>query len=167
MGNIVLDARFTSQQIARLKDMYPELAEDADLLAGMVSGETQYERVLGKIVDEYLDAVSMRAAIKERQAALRERADRFERKADAMKTLAIALMGAAGDAMARLPEATLSVRAGKPSVVVDDVDDLPQGMFRLERVAIKAAIAAAFEAGEHVPGAHVEPAQPILSVRTN
>jgi hypothetical protein len=65
----------------------------------------------------------------------------------------------------KLPIATLSIIAGRPGVVIDDVRALPQGFTRLEPV--KSAIKQSIENGENVPGAHLEAGPDTVSIRTN
>jgi hypothetical protein len=74
-------------------------------------------------------------------------------------------MTAARQHKVKLPVATLSILAGRPGVVIDDVAALPQGFTRLEPV--KSAIKQSIENGEDVPGAHLEAGPDTVSIRTN
>lgn len=163
---IAIDAAFVAAHIEHLKILYPELAEDAELLASTVEGETDFERVMDRVVDRFLDAMTMKAATAERVDDLVARSARFSRTAEAMRTLAFNMMNAANQPTIRLPVATLSVRAGSTSVVVDDVAELPQGFTKTETTPKKAEIKAALSAGETVPGAHLETGAASLSIRT-
>lgn len=163
---ITVDAAFFMAHIDRLKTAFPELTEDAELLASTIEGETDFERVMERIVDRFLDAMSMKSATVERISDLSARGDRFGRQAEAMKALAFAMMNAAEQPTIRLPVATLSVRAGVASVVVDDIAELPQGFTKTETTPKKAEIKAALAAGETIPGAHLETGASSLSIRT-
>ena len=161
---VVIEASVVRTRIDALKHTFPELEEDAELLASAVEGETDFEAVLEKIVDHFLDAASMKEAIAIRASALRERGERYDRRADAMKALAKELMDAAGQPIVRLPTATLSIREGVNSVNVIDERQLPQGMFT--RVPNKSAIKSAILAGDPIPGAELVKGEPGLSIRT-
>jgi hypothetical protein len=163
---IALDVRVVTGQIERLRMQYPELAEDLELLTDTVEGETDFHKVIEQVTDEYLDAVSMKGAIADRIDGLRQRSDRFDRKADALKGMALNLMEAAGQPKVTLPVATLSIRKGVNSVVVEDLDAIPQGYRRTEVVPLKTEIKKALEAGEAIPGARLEHGPEGLSVRT-
>lgn len=166
MHNLALDVRIVAGQIERLRAQYPELADDLELLAGTVEGETEFIPVLEKVTEEYFDAVTMKGAAADRIDGLKQRVERFDRKADAMRDMALHLMEAAGQPKVILPVATLSIRKGVSSVVVDDVDALPQGFTRTEVVPLKTELKKALEAGESIPGAHLETGPEGLSVRT-
>jgi hypothetical protein len=163
---IAVDAAFTTVHIQRLKEAYPELVEDADLLASTIEGETDFEHVLAAVTDAFLDASGMAEAAYGRADSAKERGDRFKRKADAMKTLAFGMMRAAEQKKVTLPEATISIAKGRTRVVVDDAEALPQGFFRLERVPLKTELADALNDNQAIPGARLEAGEPHLSIRT-
>lgn len=161
---VALDAAYVRRQIDALKVAHPELAEDAELLASTIEGETDFHNVMARVVDAFLDAMEMKSGADQRLEAVRARRDQASRKADAMKALALDLMKTADEPLIRLPEATLSLRPGSESVEVDDLASLPQGMW--ERMALKAEIAKALKDGEAVPGAHLQRGETTLSIRT-
>lgn len=147
-----LDAEAVRLQISVMISQYPILAEDEELLRDMVEGETSLHHVLTRIMDEKFNAEDMTTAIKAREASLKARRERFESKADAMKDLALSLMQAAKMDKVELEEATLSIRKPSKRVEIDDIDQLPQGFFSIERKADKKAIAEAFKENQPVPG---------------
>jgi hypothetical protein len=163
---VKIDAELVRSRIEALKVTYPDLVEDAELLASTVEGETDFHAVLDRVLDAFLDTVSMKASIADRMSALKERGERFDRKAEALKGLAHGMMEAAEQRKIILPQATLSIMAGRKRVVVDDVDALPQGFVKVERVPLKTELAAALNVEESVPGAHLEIGPPTLSIRT-
>jgi hypothetical protein len=163
-SRIVLEANVVRTRIDALKASFPELEEDGELLASAVEGETDFEAVLEKVIEAFLDAATMKEAIASRTSALRERGERYDRRADAMRALAKDLMDAAGQPMVRLPIATLSIRDGSQSVSVVDERMLPQGYFT--RIPNKTAIKERLKAGEAIPGAELVTGEQTLSVRT-
>lgn len=165
-NRVTVAAEVVRQRIEALKAVFPELCDDADLLADTVAGETDFDTVIDRILDAFLDAVSMKESVAQRMSALKERGERFDRKCDALKGLAYELMQTSGQRIITLPQATLSIRAGSRSVVVDEVADLPQGFVKFDPLPLKAEIKKALEAGQDVPGARLVTGDETLSIRT-
>lgn len=161
-----VDAEYVKARIADLMAAYPELADDEVLKLDMFEAETDLFAILTKALAQRSEAESMVSAIKERASDLEARKARFTRQSEAMKKLIKSLMEAAGEGKIVLPEATLSITKGHEKIIVDDVDALVQGFYRTERIADKAAIKTALDAGSEVPGAHKETGETSLVVRT-
>lgn len=166
LDRIVYDAAYVKSQINSLKVAFPELLDDYELLESAIDGETNFERVIEVITDEFLEALSMKGAIAERMEALDERSKRFTKKAETIRTLAFDLMQAANRPKVELPVATLSIRKGVSKVEIDDLTAIPQGFKRTEVIPLKTELKKALEAGEAIPGAHLEHGPEGLSVRT-
>lgn len=162
---VFIDAEAVKAQIADMLAAFPELADDETLRLDTLEGETDLFKVITKALNERFEADSMAEAIKARASDLYARQKRFERKADAMKKLIKALMDAADQDKITLPEATLSVTAPRPTINVTDSDQLPQGYYRLERIADKKAIGAALMAGNEIPGAELALGEEGLTIR--
>lgn len=165
MADIRAAATLVTQHIEALKRAHPDLVGDAELLASAIEGETDFFRVFDLVVDAYGEARSMQDAAMLRSGEIRDRANRFGAKADAMRKLAHALMDSAGEQIVRLPAATVSIRPGVPSVVVEDVAALPQGFTKTEVVPRREEIRKALVAGEAVPGAYLETGPATLAIR--
>lgn len=144
---------------------YPELAEDEELRADMMEGETDLHSVLTRLVAIERDADAMIKAIADRVRDLSARKARYEKRKDAMRGLMLKVMQAAGIQKAPLAEATVSVSKGRDSVDVVDVDALPDEYVRVERVPDKKAIMERLAANENVPGAVLREAVPTVTVR--
>lgn len=160
------DAQFVRTQIQALIAAYPELEEDATLLADMLDGETSLHRVLEKLLNERREAETLASAIKEREGDMAERRKRCERKADGVKRIMLQLMETAQQDKVTLTEATLSITKPRSSVEIIEIEALPQGFYRTERKALTTEIKAALESGETVPGASLVLGKPGLMVRT-
>jgi hypothetical protein len=152
-------------EIERLKRAFPELAEDLELLSGTIEGQTDFDELVDAILDQYFDRVSMKEAAMIRKESVEQRIARFDKAAELYKALMFDLMKAGDKTMVRRPLATLSVSKGRLRVVVDNVDELPQGYVKTEKTALKAELLAALQ-NEEVPGAHLETGDPTLSIRT-
>lgn len=164
--NVHQKASFLKYEIDRLLTDFPELEDDETLRADMFEAETDMERVISLCLAEKLEADSMADAIKERETALRERRTRFERKGVAMRRLIQSVMEQANLPKITLAEATLSLRDPVPSVDVTNVDDLPQGYFRVKKEADKTALKKALMAGEEIPGAVLSLGEGSVTIRT-
>lgn len=166
MTYVFREAGIIRNQIEALKSLYPEMTEDADLLADMLEGETDLNAILAKLVDYVLEAESMAEAVKARKNEIAERQKRYERQSDSGRKIIQQLMESACADKVTLPEATLSITKARTSVNVTDLDMLPQGYFRTERKALSKEIKAALEAGDRIPGAELVMGECGLMMRT-
>ncbi|SPL63073.1 hypothetical protein OHAE_3005 [Ochrobactrum soli] len=162
---LAYDVTVLEREFADLVAVYPELAEDEELRADTIEGETDAYRVLGKIVAIERDANSMVLAIGERAKELAARKDRYTRRKDAMRALLLRLLKAANLNKVSLPEATVSIGKGRAGVEIVDEALLPDNVVKLKREPDKTAIKAALDAGEDVPGAVLREGQPSVTVR--
>lgn len=165
MSYVFKDAEVVKAEISRLLTVYPEIAEDVELLADSIEGETGLYKILERALSARQEADMMASAIKERETALKARRERYEQQSDAYKALMLHLMQYASQDKVTLTEATLSVTKPRTSVSVDDVLQLPQGYYQTERVADKKAIKAAIDAGEAIPGASLKSGEAGLTIR--
>lgn len=163
---IALDAKEVELQIDWLLMEYADLADDEALKADMIEGSTDLHSVLARIIDHRAEALEMVTGIEERAAHLTERKERYKRRAGAMTALAHRLMIVAGQSKVALPEATVSVMKGRASVIIDDEDAVPRQLGTSSWKPDKTAIKAQIDAGEAVPGAHIEIGNDSLTVRT-
>lgn len=162
---LAYDVTVLEREFADLVAAYPELAEDDELRADTIEGETDAYRVLGKIVAIERDANTMLLAIGERAKDLAARKDRYTRRKDAMRALLLRLLKAADLNKVSLPEATVSVGKGRAGVEIVDESLLPDNVVKMKREPDKTAIKAALDAGEDVPGAMLREGQPSVTVR--
>ena len=162
---LYVDAQNVKAQIHALLEIYPELAEDDGLRLDMLEGETDLHGILARALDNKREAETMVAAIDQRMMDLASRKARYERQAKAMRHLIKGIMESAGQTKITLPEASLSIRDGQPSVHVTDVNALPQGFYHVERKADKARLKPALLAGEIIPGAELVIGETSLTIR--
>lgn len=160
------DAHAARAQISAMLINYPDLANDADLMADMIEGSTDLHRILERALGARQEALMMVDAIKSREDALSERRARYERQADGIKKIMQMIMESAGQDKVTLPEGTLSITKAREGVNVFDAEQLPQGYFKTERKADKKAILAALTSGNPIPGAELTIGDCGLTVRT-
>lgn len=167
MKNFVFkDAEVVKAEINRLLTVHPDIAEDVELFADTLEGQTGLYEILEKALSARQEADMMVSAIKEREAALEARRKRYEEQSAAYKALMLSLMQYASQEKVTLVTATLSITKPRAKVIINDVDELPQGFFKTERVADKTAIKDAISAGVDVPGADIDLGEPSLTIRT-
>ncbi|RRY11378.1 hypothetical protein EGJ58_06865 [Brucella anthropi] len=162
---LTYDVTVLEREFADLVAAYPELAEDEELRADTIEGETDAYRVLGKIIAIERDANTMLLAIGERAKDLAARKDRYTRRKDAMRALLLRLLKAANLNRVSLPEATVSIGKGRSGVEIVDESLLPDNVVKLKREPDKTAIKAALDAGEDVPGAALRVGGETITVR--
>jgi hypothetical protein len=162
-----LDPTFVRAQIELLRHTHPDIwdADDETLLADMLEAQTGLNELLAAIVDRMCDAEAFAAGLDLMLATMKARRDRFDQCKDAMRSLAFRLMTQADVHNIKLTQATLSVRAGQPRVVITDEARLPEQFVRIKREPDKHLIASHLKAGETVPGAEISNSEPVLSVR--
>lgn len=158
-------ADIVKSEIAALFAACPELADDDQLRADMVEGETSLQDAMVYLNRARQIRIAESNGIADHVDALNERKARKLCDADRIKGTMLELLRIANLDKLVLPEATLSVTKPRASVEVTDPDALPQGYFLIERKPMKAAIKAAIEAGEAIPGASIVYSGPSLSVR--
>ena len=157
-------------QITALRDFLG--ADDADegLREDMIEGETDAIEIARRITRQrqHARANGMAAANAKKDlcAKLDARMDRFEREEEACDAMLRLIMDAMGTRKLTLPEATVSLQAGRTSLKLSDDFTPPQGYAKPTIIdPDKAAIKAALEAGEKMEGATLILGQPIVSVR--
>lgn len=161
-----LSAQYVAQQIDRLMLTYADVMEDDEALReDMIAGETDLDKVVSRALDHMLEADGMVAMIKDRCNAMSERQGRYQRRSDAMRGLIKGLMEHANLRSLPLPEATISIGAGRESVVITDESALPTQLGTTKWTPDKKAIADQLKAGEVVPGAMLQTGDTSLTVR--
>ncbi|MBB2819026.1 UNVERIFIED_ORG: seryl-tRNA synthetase [Rhizobium esperanzae] len=166
------NTRFLAVDVADLEaafaDMlaaFPELAEDAELRADTIEGQTNAYEVLGKLLAQEREANSMVAAIKKRADELDARKKRQERRQAAMRALMLRLLKAAGLPKVPLTEATISITKGRDSVEITDEAAVPARFLKVVKTPDKTAIGEALKAGKKVKGAQIKTGDDVISVR--
>lgn len=146
------DLALVERQIADLLAAYPEVAEDEQLREDMVSGSTDLDTLLSVLLAAERDAAAMQSAVAERIDELKNRQARFKRRQEGAKKIMQRLMESSGLKRRQLTEATLSLAAVPPSVVIIDEFSIPPQFMRIKTEPDKAAIKDALKNAIEVPG---------------
>jgi|SRR5215472_11917694 len=161
-----LDVVLMQQAITELLLAHPELEEDEVLRADTIEGETETFTLLSKLVRLVGQAKVLELGTAAYIAELQSRKARFERRQDALRGLVLKLMNTAELTKMELPEATLSIRAGTPKVVIVDETQIPEEYCRVKIEPDKIKIKAALITTGSVPGAMLSNAEPVLAILT-
>jgi hypothetical protein len=166
MTNIVLDLKYIQQEIAALILLHPELEEDDILRADSIEGETRAFEFLARIVRKIGATRALADGTAEYIGQLQERKARFERREQALRAFCFKVMNTADLKKVELSEATLSIRAGQPKVVIINEHEIPDAFMRIKKEPDKTKIKTALQANEYVAGTALSNSEPALTIRT-
>jgi len=159
-----LDPKSIVDEITALLLANPELDEDEVLRADMIEGSTGAFEFLSTIVRKIGATQAIATGTAEYIGELQERKARLERREYSLRGLIAKVMNSAGLTKAELAEATVSIRAGVPRVVITNEHEIPREFLRIKTEPDKTKIKAAINAGEAVPGATLSNAEPTLAI---
>lgn len=153
--------------IATVADIIRGACDDLDdaTLFDTLDGETDAGEIMDALIAEAQHAKAMDAAIADQAKALAARRTRYSARYNAARGAMLIVLKAADVRKVERPGATVSRLAGRVRAVVDDVNELPTQLCVIERKADTTAVKKALEAGEAVPGAHLETGPDTVGVR--
>ena len=151
---------------ARLLQDDPDLASDETALRDTLDGETDVFDLIRRLARFTLDAEATAAAAKERADNINARRQRYERRAHHARQAMFGMLDALGETKLEDAEFTVSLRVGRPSVIITDEAELPEPFVKVTRSPDKTAIAAALKAGGAVPGAEMANGMPTLTLKS-
>jgi hypothetical protein len=122
---------------ASVEAQYPD---DADLLEGMMEGETDLYEWMGWLERKRLEDMENLAGIEAIENDLKTRKARIKKRLDGRKDMAIDLLHLSGVDRVELPTATWTPTNVKPKRVVTDPDLLPDDCVKIERKPVMANI---------------------------
>jgi len=164
--NAPFDLKSVRDQITALMLAYPELADDEVLREDMIEGSTSANEFLSQLIRKIGTTQAIASGTADYIGELQERHARLEQRIHAIRSLIFKVMQAADLKKKELPEATLSIRAGQPKVVIVNEKEIPQDFLRVKTEPDKSRIKAAIGAGEHVPGASLSNGEATLAIIT-
>jgi hypothetical protein len=161
-----MNAHWSPQLYAQFcADLRAEFGDDDDLVADMLEAETDIHDVIGKLLVAEAEADAMEAANKSLAAVYTGRASMQSARKEAVRGALWRLMDATGLRKVQHALGTLSTRAVPPSLVVEDVHELPASLQTVKVTANVAAIKAALAEGQDVPGARLTNGGETISIR--
>ncbi len=161
-----IDPHFLSAQIAALRLQFSELADDEEAWSLSIESETDVPEVLARIERKRAEANAMAFGIAGYIDQLRQRQERFEQREEVMRELAFKIMQMADMRKIEMTEATYSIVAGQPRVVIFDDAALPDELCKITRTPDKTKIKEILKSGAAVPGAAFSNSEAHLTIRT-
>lgn len=159
-----LNAKYLRDQITALLLAFPELNDDEVLRADTIEGETDLHEFVSAMLRKIGATQAIAEGTKAYIAELRERESRMERREHALRTLIQQVLDTAGLRKIERPEATVSIRAGQPKVVIVEERLIPTDFIRVKTEPDKSKIKAAMLAHEHVPGCELSNGEATLAI---
>lgn len=153
------------QCIANLLLAHPELFDDEEARALSIESETPAVDYLRSLEHRRREAETMAGALAEQIAQLELRQERFVRQEKACREIAFKIMNEGALSKLVMPEATYSIRAGQPRLIIKDETAIPDNLCRIKREPDKTAIKTAMQNGYSPSWAELSNAEPSLSVR--
>ncbi len=160
------DPMLVRMEIERFLAANPILQDDDMLRADMLEGSTNLHEATREMLRYIQERQAMVAGIELWRDTLKQRLDRFELGIEGGRRVLFSLMQAAGLRSLQLPEATLSIGAGPPKVIITDEAKVPDAMCRIVREPNKTKIKQAIKDGEAVPGALLSNGEDRLTIKT-
>ena len=161
--------RFDVERVrAKVNDLllnFPELAADPDLLVDTLEGESDYHKVLERLLACILGLESLQTAIVDRVKSLQKRGEHMGTAADKLRDMARELLEESGLKSVKLPEATLSLRQTPPKVQVLDETLIPDYYWRVKREVNKILIRSHLQSGDEIPGATLGNPSIVLAIK--
>lgn len=155
-----------SATLARMEQSGALDTDEAALMEALRDAGADVDGLLLRLLRALGEADGNMDATSERIAALDTRFARFRRQREEYRSAVNAILDALGLTKWRSAEFTVSVSAGRPGVIVTDVDALPAGYVRVTKSPDKSAIKAAMDQGEVIPGAEWQNPTPTLRILT-
>lgn len=138
---------------------------DAETFWDSLDGETDAMDLIGHLIRQREEAGAFAAAAAELAKEYGARKSRLEAKAKALSAALGDILDATGQRKVEHPLGTVSRTKGRARVVIDSEDDIPSQLTVTTVKPDAAAIKKQLEAGEDVPGAHLETGPDGLMVR--
>jgi len=139
--------------------------DDQDTFLDTLDGETDAMDILGKLVQERVEASIYEGAAKDLAATYTIRAKRLSARQDAISQTIGQLLDAMGEKKIMHPYATISRTKPRWSVRITDEADVPTQLMKVTTKPDLAAIKKQMEQGEIVPGCDINPGNPSITVR--
>lgn len=148
-----MNAHFDLSRIAQIADDLDKLlgGDDERLFHDMLLGESDIDRVVQRIHDQLARDEEMLVGIKQRQDNLADRKRRIEHRRDMAKAFIGKVLRAAHLTKLELPEASYSVRDGKPTLTVVDNMAVPDEFCRVKTEPNKTVINEKFADADELP----------------
>ncbi len=146
------------------------LANDDQALIDTVAGETNIDSLCCTMIREALASQAQADGMADHIKAMKARESRLHNRHDRLRGIVAWAMQETGQSKIQAPDFTISIRAGKPGLSIDEMDpaNLPDefATVTVTTTPNRAAIRAALEENRLLDFARLGNPQPVLTVRT-
>lgn len=164
--------RRISQEASAAKSLIESLRamgeDDAELVAGMVEGETSLFEAIDILLGRILETKALLSGTESVMAELQARRERFETRVGSLRAMIEQAFAVAEiETSVERPLATLSMARRQPKVEIADEAAIPADYWKAADPKLdKKALLDALKSGLDVPGAYLGNAAPTLTLRT-
>ena len=161
---IAQSARIAAELRYRLAEAY-SLDEDDAAIDDTVAGEVDLPEQIAAIARDALLAEAYAEGLAGLIRAQQARKARLEAKAEKCRSLIAWALSEAGFRKLPLPDMTLTLSAGKPSLIVDEGAEIPATFQKVTVAPDRVAIRTALESGSELSFARLGNRTPRLTIR--
>lgn len=165
MANPILAAEDVAREINALLVEYPQLADDEELFRDTLEGNTRFNEIMDRLLQEMRDSETMAEAVGLRIGKLRERLTRLTHRTQFYRGLMHRLLSLTGLKSVALPEAKISVINSPDKVIVTDEAAIPDAFMKITKEPNRTAIKNAIKSGQYIPGATLSNGGTTIQVR--
>lgn len=145
-------------------------ADDAELLADMIEGETSLYELAAIVVDSIAKDQELIDGIVSRESQLKERKERIRHRQNGRKAKLEQALMVFGERKMELPEATLSLSRRAAKLIIYDEAQVPTQFWKrgdpvLDKTGLTAHLKQLSEEDGEVPGARLEPSPDTITIR--
>jgi hypothetical protein len=152
-------------QATALRQEFPQLAEDEELLADTLEGETDLHKLIDKLVAQVRENTAMGEAMAERIGMLRDRQTRVMTRSNFYRGLIHRLLEHTGVKAVPTVEGKVSVVSAPEKVIITDEAAIPKEFMRIKMEPDKSAIKTALKDGKHISGATLSNGGTTIAIR--
>lgn len=162
-----VDLKTRGREIAGLAAQVRALAgDDDDAFADTLDGETDALTAASAVLRGVYEAEAHATACRALAASYTERARALEQRDERLRVALVNFLGEIGEKSLRLPEGTISRRAGSRLIVGQpNPDALPDSLVKIKREPSISAIKEALASGTELPGLSLSNGGETLSIR--
>lgn len=161
----MLSAEMLVAEINALMNTFPDLADDEEMRADVLEGETEIDEVLTRIIGHIQAAElndELTAKLAQKYTARRKQ---FQRRSDFFRALVLRIMTMADLRKKVLPAGTISVRNLIKKAIINDEEKLPDAYIKITKTPDRAKITNALNDGDEVDGASLSNGGETISLR--
>jgi hypothetical protein len=166
LANPILAAEDVAREINALLAEFPQLADDEELFRDTLEGNTRFNEIMDRLLQEMRDNETLAEATAQRIGKLRERQTRLTHRVQFFRGLMHRLLTLTGLKSVALAEAKVSVINSPDKVIITDEAAIPDQYQVIKKEPNKTAIKNAIKNGQFVPGATLSNGGTSIAIRT-